>query len=265
MSSWSSLSEELAIWAADGRTAAIWWRDDDVIKPSAALDRVLALVRSHQVPLALAVVPANASESLGQRLREETLVECLQHGFDHRSRAPADQKKSEFPAGRPAEEIRSDLATGARRLASLLPGRSLPLFVPPWNRIADEVLALIAEAGYLGFSTYGPRACAEPLPGLCQVNCHVDIMRWRPMRAFLGEAEALDLLVGHLRARRNARDQGTDDAEPTGILSHHLVHDEAAWRFLERLLGFLSDQAGARLISASAAFDLSHARAATGA
>jgi hypothetical protein len=32
-----------------------------------------------------------------------------------------------------------------------------------------------------------------------------------------------------------------DIDEPTGILTHHLVQNDAVWRFLEDLLQFLSD------------------------
>jgi hypothetical protein len=37
-------------------------------------------------------------------------------------------------------------------------------------------------------------------------------------------------------------------------LSHHLVHDPATWRFLEKLRDFLANQAAARLLDPSAAF-----------
>jgi hypothetical protein len=44
--------------------------------------------------------------------------------------------------------------------------------------------------------------------------------------------EVLEAAVRHLSARR----AGTADAaEPTGFLTHHAVHDEAAWDFLHRL------------------------------
>jgi hypothetical protein len=37
-------------------------------------------------------------------------------------------------------------------------------------------------------------------------------------------------------------------------LSHHLVHDPATWRFLEKLRDFLANQAAVRLLDPSAAF-----------
>jgi len=65
-----------------------------------------------------------------------------------------------------------------------------------------------------------------------EVNTHVDIIDWRGTRAFVGEAAALGALLSHLSAKlRNQADAG----EPTGVLTHHAVHDAASWSFIERL------------------------------
>ncbi len=109
----------------------------------------------------------------------------------------------------------------------------------------------IARLGFRGLSTYGARAAAEPVPGLVQINSHVDIMRWDAPRGFLGAAEALDLLAGHLRARRLGE---ADEAEPSGLLSHHGSHDEACWAFLDELLGRLTGHPAARFVAAEKAF-----------
>ena len=68
--------------------------------------------------------------------------------------------------------------------------------------------------------------------GIVQVNTHGDIMDWNA-RAFAGEGAALGFLVAHLKARLAAT---ADPDEPSGVLSHHLAHDEAAWGFLAKLL-----------------------------
>jgi hypothetical protein len=60
----------------------------------------------------------------------------------------------------------------------------------------------------------------------------VDLIAWRGGRGFVGEEAALGAAVRHLTAKREGR---ADAGEPTGWLSHHAVHDEAAWAFLERL------------------------------
>ena len=81
-------------------------------------------------------------------------------------------------------------------------------------------------------------------------------MRWSRPRAFLGEPKALALLCGHLSARRRAlaAGAGTDPREQTGLLTHHLAHDEAAWSFLGRLLPLLAGHAATRAVAAAEAF-----------
>ena len=79
-----------------------------------------------------------------------------------------------------------------------------------------------------------------PLPRL---DTHVDLVDWRGGRRFAGADAVLGALAAALAARRNA-----GMAAPTGVLSHHLVHDAAAWRFLERLLAWGEEAPGVRWV-----------------
>src|SRR5690606_1466551 len=107
------------------------------------------------------------------------------------------------------------------------------------NRIDEGLLHRLPGLGFTALSTYKARACATPAPGLLQVNCHLDILQWRPQRCFLGTEAALALLTAHLAAKRSRE---ADAGEPTGILTHHQVHDDGAWDFLDALLSFLGGQ-----------------------
>ena len=249
---WRTLTEELDAWAAAGRTATLWWRDDDAVEPSAAFERLLALAAAQDVPIALAVIPLRASQALARGVETaDARAALLQHGYAHRNHAPARQKKIELGAQRPTAVVLEELARGAARMTALFGSNWAPILVPPWNRIAAGLLPEIGDLGFRGVSTYGARAAAEPVPGLVQINTHVDIMRWSDPRGFLGTAEALELLVDHLRARRRGE---ADANEPTGLLSHHPAHDEACWAFLERLLDRLARHPAARFVAANEAF-----------
>ena len=84
-----------------------------------------------------------------------------------------------------------------------------------------------------------------------QCNTHVDLIAWRRGRAFIGVDAAIGRLVEHLKARR----EGTvDQAEPTGILTHHLDLDGAAWQFLGELFLRTRAHAAATWIDAHAVF-----------
>jgi hypothetical protein len=246
--SWEALGNELAQWRSLGQKPDLWWRDDDAGKPNPALDRLLALARSSHVPLALAVVPAEADAALIGRL--DSGVSVLQHGTDHMNRAAAGEKKSEFPDSEPAPEALQRLAFGRKRLEAQAGARFCPVLAPPWNRVSARLATQLGAAGYAGLSQYGSRKRVEAAPGLRQVNTHADIIAWQSGRGFVGEDSALRLLVGHLASRRRGE---ADGAESTGLLTHHARHDEAAWRFLERLFA-VTRESGARWLTSAELF-----------
>jgi hypothetical protein len=119
--------------------------------------------------------------------------------------------------------------------------------VPPWNRIAPAVRSGLPEAGLDYISTYGPRSRDDRQA----VNAHADIIDWHHGRGFVGTEAATALIAGHLAARRERR---ADPKEPTGILTHHLVHDDACWDFLTELVYRLSRLAGVRWLVGTAIF-----------
>ena len=229
MSSWRALADEVARWGDAGRTAELWWRDDDAIDTGPALDRLFSLAGDTQTPLALAVVPAQATPALAARLADEPGVDVLQHGYAHTNHAPASEKTIELGMQRPAMMTLGELATGWMALERLFGTRALAVMVPPWNRIAPVLVPTLPEIGYRGLSTFGPRPRVHPVRGLLQVNTHVDLIDWKGGRVFAGQ-EAV--LAGLVTALARARSGGE---EPVGILSHHLAMDAEAWDFLRSL------------------------------
>jgi len=61
---WQRLSDEVEKWQIAGREVALWWRDDDVIEPTPELARLTGISQRYDIPLSLAVIPANMSETL---------------------------------------------------------------------------------------------------------------------------------------------------------------------------------------------------------
>jgi hypothetical protein len=102
--------------------------------------------------------------------------------------------------------------------------------VPPWNRVAPWVVDRLPGLGYTGWSGFGARERDGPLPA---TNVHVDLIDWHGSGGFLGEAAVLGKLVGHLAAKRAGQ---ADPTEPTGVMTHHAVHDPATWAFLAGVL-----------------------------
>ena len=247
MSGWDALARECDAWAAMGARATWWWRDDDAVEPTSALAELVNLAPT----VALAVIPSRMKPALAGFLRHHPGVMVLQHGFSHVNHAQDHERKSEFPASRDVEIAVSELRRGRQILEDALGPRALPVLTPPWNRAGDAVLARLRGSGFTGLSRYLPRKVPE-IHGLRQINTHVDVIDWRGSRGFVGEDPALALFVAHLAARRAGR---ADADEPTGLLTHHLVHDPATWRFLEKLRDFLNKQPAACLLDPGAVFE----------
>lgn len=219
---WDRFAEEVA------RTKPVFWlRDDDAVALTAALRTLLSLAK--EIPVALAAVPDLAEPPLF----ETKGVTFLQHGCDHRNRAAAGEKKTEFPAHEPIAEALERLRRSHERLVAMGGSKVLPVVAPPWNRMRRELAAELPRIGIQGFSGYG----GEEIPNLIQHDTQVDIVAWKAGKRFIGEEEAVRLAL----ARKD---------KPVGWLTHHAVHDDAAWNFLERLFALR----GPRWVSAAELF-----------
>ena len=111
--------------------------------------------------------------------------------------------------------------------------------MPPWNRITPDIVTHLSELGFSAVSTFGDELTHEAADELLSINTQVDIIDWKGSR---GGRSAIDLeaeIIDYLQAGRSS----------IGILSHHLVHDESAWQFLEQLFKATSDHPGARWLS----------------
>lgn len=221
--------------AEAGRPAVLWLRDDDAVEPTPALSRLFDLARGG-IPLTIAAIPAGSGAALAQAVAEVAGVDVAQHGWSHANHAGAGEKKQELGAHRPVEVVMEEVARGFAHLSALHGPRFRPLMVPPWNRIAPEVAAALPGAGFRALSVHG-RVKPGPLP---QINTQIDLIDWHGTR---GGREAAMLQTEILAAM----EQG-----PVGILTHHLVHDAPAWRFLDELVAVTTGHPGCRWVPVSA-------------
>jgi len=233
---WAPLDRELDRWQSAGLTLPLWWRDDDATAPSPELDRLRALAKAHDISVHLAVIPNGATQELAALVQDSSHLIPVVHGWEHISHAQQGEKKAEFGDNRPLVGMRAEAAQGLARLSELFAGRLVPMFVPPWNRIAPQVIGELAGLGYRALSTFTPRTTPLAAPGLAQINTHLDPIAWKAGRGLV-DPETLIAHTAHQMADR--REGRADNDEPYGILTHHLVHDEAIWGFTEALLNRL--------------------------
>jgi len=235
---------ELALDKAPGQVR-FWWRDDDAGADGAHLAALLALADRRRAPVALAVVPDWLEVACMERIRRCGMATVLQHGVAHTDHAVAPAKKVELGGSAERPALFSALEKGRRRLWQLFGEKFVPVLVPPWNRIATDIIDALPGLGFAGLSTFGPRRSTQAGPGLHWVNTHLDLIVWHEQRRPLGVEEAIRTL---------ARLVQTASGEPIGILSHHAVMDAGAIATLDRLLRLVQDHPRATLATAALLF-----------
>jgi len=262
MNAWTPLTDELDLWAAAEKTATFWWRDDDAGPRGDRLDLLFAEADRAGAPVSLAVIPAEAGSALADAVSAAPVaVIVLQHGIAHQNRAAPGAKKIEVGVDRRTEVVLGDLASGREQLARLFGAQLLPVLVPPWNRIAESLVPLLPEIGYCGLSRFGPRTRAEPAPGLVEVNVHIDPVDWKARAADpvtcdtarppLEIERVVALAVDQLRARRGG---AADADEPTGLVTHHRVHQAATWNIVRAFADIVRDHPAAAWLDAARCF-----------
>lgn len=233
MSVWIQLTQELDHWGESGAVATFWWRDDDAVEPTSQLEALFRF--AGPVPLALAVIPGLATIELADRLREQASVVVLHHGWRHANHAP--DGNSEYPASRPEEQVGHELDRGRERLAHLFGAQALPVFVPPWHGFDPRFLPVLRQSGFTAISQKGPRASPLATRGVFQVNAHMSPIKWTDPPSFGEEDAFLSQVIDHLHGRRLGF---YDRAEPTGLLTHHLVQDARSYAFIARFVELVS-------------------------
>ncbi|MCF6234001.1 MAG: polysaccharide deacetylase family protein [Rhodobacteraceae bacterium] len=233
---WTPFDRELAQWASTGLTLPLWWRDDDATTTGAALDRLTGMAEVHGIRVHLAVIPKTATQGLAAYVSGSNHLIAAVHGWAHRNHAPSGEKKAEFGGHRRVAEMEQEVADGLDKLTGLFGARLSRMFVPPWNRISPQVVTGLQGLGLASLSTFTPRRAPLAAPGLAQINTHLDPVNWRAGRELVDPDSLIAGLVCQLKDRRLGR---ADNDEPYGILTHHLVHNEAIWGFTDALLSRL--------------------------
>ncbi|UNZ49960.1 polysaccharide deacetylase family protein [Agrobacterium tumefaciens] len=218
-----------------GIKADLWLRDDDAVERTPALDTLLDLCAGFSAPVTLAVIPEMTTDRLAQHLDTSDIAQVAVHGWSHANYAGEKEKKQELGSHRDPAIVLDELQSGLDKLHDLHGGRLVPMLVPPWNRIDAGIVKELAGLGYRALSVFGPEKSTLP-PYL---NTHVDVIDWHGSRGGRDD----DVLFAETAARilYTAENGGA-----TGILTHHLVHDDNVWRFLRRLFEVTAEHPAAR-------------------
>ena len=218
------LEAEISRWREAGLSPRLWWRDDDAVDETPALERLTKLTGDRGIAVLLAVIPAFASDALANHVALYRHLDPCVHGWSHENHEPYGVKRAELGMARPLDEVIADVARGSERLQVLFGAHLMPVLVPPWNRMRDDLAPWLAEAGIEAFSTFTHQLIAPHM----QANTHVDVMDWRSRGG-----KPADMVLAELAAALAVARSG--GGHEVGVLTHHLVHDEAAWQACEVL------------------------------
>lgn len=246
---WQSLPERLGIDMAARITAAlnaressapciVFFRADDIAVPGKQLARLMALFTTHRSPLCLAVVPAWLTHKRWHHLKtlgkKDPSLWCWhQHGWRHANHEQGGRKQ-EFGPGRSSIQIRADLCHGQERLQSIIGESFFPVFTPPWNRCSIETLGQLKSNGFRAVSRSRGQLPVAPLD-LPDLSVNIDLhTRKEPGPASAWASLFKDM---EMAASRNY----------CGFMIHHRLMNDAAFDFLDALLGVLKTEKGIRI------------------
>ncbi len=219
-----------------------WWRDDDTGRDEPRLDRLLALAEATGRPLTLAVVPDWLAPATIERILACPLASVVQHGVAHDDHGTGADRKIELGGAIERAQLEAALVAGRERLEQAFGERFLPVMVPPWNRIADDVLERLPALGFQGISCIGAPPSAVPLR---RVDVHVDAVDWDAGNAPRPAAELCAELLERAVALPGA---------PIGLMTHHQVLGEADWDDLDHVLQLRHDGVDTKWLTAAELF-----------
>ena len=247
----AALHEELDQWQKEGRHCPLWWRDDDLSTDTPALRTLADMAERNGVPVLVAVIPGRASASLAQDTAAMSLLSFCQHGLHHRNNEPEGNPPSEFGTSRPLDAVAADLREGRDRMVALFGERFLPVFVPPWNRLRREGMAVLKELGMRGASMYEGETDGFDVV-VPVVNTHMDILVWASSPPIA--CRSTDELVGRLVTLLRSARATAEPVAPVGILTHHLPMNADSWTFMQRLFDATQAHSCVRWLSPSELF-----------
>lgn len=220
----------------------VFFRADDIGAAGQAFEALCRLFRHHQVPLALAVVPAWLSDARQERLfsaapLDEQLWGWHQHGWRHVNRQ-ATGRKSEFGSERSIDRQYADILQGRQKMEAVFGRNFIPVFTPPWNRFSIMTVRALRNLDFKGISATSLLPHGVKLPwGFFNLPVHIDLHTRKD-----NHSDGLKSLLAELCGLSRV-------GEPAGIMIHHQRMTPFAFQFLDHLLYNLKHVIRARFFS----------------
>ncbi len=212
----------------------LFFRDDDVDEDEATLRRLLRLFLRRETPINLGVIPGRLTEAgaglLAQSISDApALLELNQHGWLHINHE-REGRKCEFGPSRTYAEQLVDIAQGQARMTEAFGPHWSPVFIPPWNRCAEDTYRALDQLGFHALSAKKENSVVTGYR-FREISITLDFYNWRG-GACLKPAEEI---IGDLIAQVSRQ-------QTIGVMLHHKVMDERAFAFLDSMLDTLASR-----------------------
>ncbi len=208
----------------EGKRISLFFRADDMGDLSPEFSNLVEIFIKHEIPLCLAVVPAWLTHEKWFEIKSvckngRNLWCWHQHGWAHKNHEISG-KKQEFGPNRTADDIKKDIRNGKERLISIIKNEFYPVFTPPWNRLSENAIKILAD---LGFKAISRNKNASPLSDgiLPDIQVNVDLHTRKEIDWEKGWNNLL-----------NEIETGLSDGT-CGIMIHHQMMNKAAFSFLD--------------------------------
>jgi peptidoglycan/xylan/chitin deacetylase (PgdA/CDA1 family) len=219
---------------------SFWWRDDDVggdrridflsrWKHERRLENVLSLLTRYNIPSVFAVIPNHFFYPFNTQIKllKKHKAYVALHGITHHNNSSNVECKSEFPDGCDIEPLVSKILVYQAQCRKVFGERSLPVFVPPYNRICLALENKLLESGFLAVSKSNS-------DGVVDVNnSDIDLVDWRK-NDIKNEEDILNDIA-------SAIERFDGNACSIGILNHHMRVSTKGLVVLERILKLLTN------------------------
>jgi peptidoglycan/xylan/chitin deacetylase (PgdA/CDA1 family) len=210
----------------------IFFRNDDVDKDEATLRRLLRLFMRRETPINLGVIPGRLTAACGELLAQyvrdaPALIELNQHGWRHINHE-REGRKCEFGPSRTFDEQLADIAQGQSRMSEAFGTHWFPVFIPPWNRCAEDTYRALDQLGFHALSAKQGNAVVTGYR-FKEISVTLDLYRWRGGASLKPSEEIFGELVAQISRRQTI-----------GVMLHHKVMDERAFSFMDSMLDTLA-------------------------
>ncbi|MGE0633622.1 MAG: hypothetical protein AB7O96_14510 [Pseudobdellovibrionaceae bacterium] len=207
----------------------LFFRNDDVGWNLKDFEKLLGLFVKNGQKLNGAAIPSASMDAYKKDVfnAHRGNLQIHTHGYAHLDHQ-SEGKKAEFGSARSHDSVKKELRESLSMTQDVFKDLFFPAFTPPWNRIDETLIPLLAEAGFKVLSRDGDKI--SKTPGLKDLNIDLDLHTSKKPRIYtteslLAEAEEVGKTKKHV-----------------GIMIHHKHMVEDDFVFMDQFLKLLSSK-----------------------